>query len=429
MEKLALLGGRKAISEPFPHWEWPPQSEDIVRALERYMKHGRYNKSGYPEIVAEFERNFAAYHQAAYALTTNSGTSALHAAFFAVGIQPGDEVLAPTLTFHSTVTPLFQLGAIPILCDCSPDTANVEPDEIEKRMTDNVRAVVVTHLWGHPCDMDRILDIAREYRLVLVEDCSHAHGAEYKGRKVGTFGDVACFSMDNKKIMASGEAGVLLTNKKEYFERALLYSDFGPRLENELTDLVYKKYSATGLGHKFRINPLAAVVANERLKNLDKYIQLRNEKLNYLSEKLKNIPGISPPVTKKYVTRGAFFGYKPFFFSKELGVKIESYIKTLQAEGMDIRQTLSPPLHLMPLFNERQKWFRYGGSRLKKYKVGDFPVCEHLLKNTLSLPTFTFEPYTLIDQYVAAFEKVSDYFKQNGPLPEKGFTKETFHAG
>jgi len=421
-QELAIFGGEKTIKIPHPHWKWPVTSEEEIKAVEEYMRHGKKNKKGYPSIVEEFERNFADYHKTKYALTTNSGTSALHSAFFAIGLGPGDEILAPTFTFFATCTPIMQVNAIPVLCDCEPETANIDPGEIKKRITDRTKAIVITHLWGHPCDMDEIKEIAEKNNLALIEDCSHAHGAKYKGQKVGTFGDIACFSMDSNKMMAAGEAGVLITNKKELLEKALLASDFGPRLEHELTIPELKKYNQTGFGCKYRINPIAAVIANEKLKNLEKYIKMRKEKLDYLSKGIEKIPGIAPPVTRPYVTRGAFYGYKPFFKGKELNnLDINVFIKILQAEGMDIRLTGTPPLHLLPLFNKPDNGlYKFGCPRgcphaksQYSYKKGDLPVSERFYDTTLSLPTFTLEQKNVLDKYIEAFRKVCSYFAEN----------------
>ena len=402
-EKLAIFGGKKAINTDHPHWQWPPHSQEREDAIMDYMKYGKLNQKDYPEIVEEFEKNFAGYQKRKYALTTNSGTSSLYAAFFAVGLDPGDEVLAPTLTFHATATPILQNSAIPVLVDCEADTGNIVPVGIEKRITNKTKAVVITHLWGHPCEMGEILEIIREHSLLLIEDCSHAHGSTYKGDKVGTFGDIACFSLANTKILAAGEAGVLVTDRKELFERALLISDLGGRrLMHELTIDELKIYNETGFGHKHRIHPHAAVLANVELQNLHKYIKLRYDKLDYLSEGLKNIPGIKPPITRKHVTRGAYFGYRPFYNKKELNnLKITDFIKIMNAEGMEVRQSGNKPLHQLPLFDN-----------LKNEKV-DFRNSEKFYNSSLSLPTFTFEDKRLIDEYISAFKKVCTFLSEN----------------
>jgi len=233
--------------------------------------------------------------------------------------------------------------------------------------------------------MDEILDIANKNDLCLIEDCSHAHGATYKGKLVGTFGDIGCFSLDSQKMMASGEAGVMITNDRELFERALLFSDFGSRIKNQLSSTKNKRFDVTGYGLKFRVHPLAAVIANEKLKRLDWLNSNRNLLLNSLSEKIKKYSGIRPPVTRDYAFRGGFFGYKPFYDAEEfMDLPIKSFIKVMEAEGMDIRQTGTPPLHLLELFKVSEDgMYNYncprGCSHVKRqytYKKGDLPNSE-----------------------------------------------------
>ena len=423
MDELAIFGGKQCVSISKPHWAWPPVCEEEIDAVVAEMRTGKRNKKGYPEIVEEFENNFAKYHNIEFALTANSGTSSIHSAFFALGVGPGDEVIAPTFTFPATATPLLHVNATPVLCDCLPDTGTISPKDIEKKITGKTKAIIITHLWGHPCEMDEILELVKKHNLFLIEDCSHAHGATYRGKKVGTFGDIGCFSLDSQKMMAAGEAGILITNNRKFYERALLYSDFGPRIKNELTIPAFKKFSSTGYGLKYRAHPLAAAIANVKLQRLEKLNCSRNEILNKLSCDLKNIRGVSPPITKDYVDRGAFWGYKPFYMSEELcGIPLDTFIKVLQAEGMDIRMTGTPPLHLHNLFaSPDDGMFTHGCPRrcplvkqTYSYKKGDLPLSEAFYKRIFSLPTFTFdESKRLVEQYVNAFEKVTDYFAKN----------------
>ena len=171
-------------------------------------------------VAEQLEAEFAAYHGVRFALSTNNGTAALHAAFFALGLGPGDEVISPSATYWATAMPVLSCGAIPVFADVDPETLCLDPADVERRLTPRTRAVVVMHSGGMPCDMDALLDIARRHRLKLVEDASHAHGATYRGRKVGTFGDVAAFSLQTSKLCPAGEGGVLLTDDAAVFRRA-----------------------------------------------------------------------------------------------------------------------------------------------------------------------------------------------------------------
>lgn len=194
MNQLAILGGKPAVSIPF-HDIWPPISVKEIRECVDMLYKRELSYYGREGKIMELENSFCQYHNMKFAITTNSGTSALHSAFFAIGLGPDDEVLCPTYTFLATVTPLYQCRAVPVLCDCEADTGNICPQEIKRMITPKTRAVITTHVWGHPCEMDEIVAICRENGLLLIEDCSHAHGASYKGKKIGTFGDVSCFSL------------------------------------------------------------------------------------------------------------------------------------------------------------------------------------------------------------------------------------------
>ena len=414
---LAIDGGKKAITFKSPHWKWPPMSRSKINAVKNYYKKGERKNS---EIVEVFEKNFAKYQNKKFALSTNSGTSSLQAAFGAVGIKPGDEIIAPALTFHATASPIYSLNATPILADCEPDTGNIDPESIKKNITKKTKAVVITHLCGHPCEMDEILKIVKRKKLYLIEDCSHAHGSVYKGKKVGNFGDIGCFSLDNNKLLAAGEGGVLVTNSKKFFERALLLSDFGSRIQNEIKSKELKKYNETGLGFKHRIHPVSASIANNELRKINFYIRKRNKVLNLFSKEIKKIPGLSPPVTRKHLHRGAFFGYRPFFNSSKLNnISIQEFIKIMQAEGMEVRQAGNRPLHLLSFFSEKNSkkiFLKNKNKHYRNYKLGDLPNSENFYNSTLSLPTFTFENKKLIKQYILAFKKVCYYL--NGKLNE-----------
>jgi perosamine synthetase len=414
-EKPAILGGPPAVTSHFTS-DWPKIGDEEIAAVVELM-HQRvlsiYDRSG---IIAEFEDAFAAYHGVRYALTHNAGTSALHAAFFAIGIGPGDEVIAPTYTFLATVMPILQCNGIPVLCDMDPETLNIDPDEIRKNITPQTRAIVVTHMWGHPVEMDAVCDIAQEYQLPVIEDCSHAHGATYRGRKVGTIGDIGAFSLEGHKPIVAGEGGMLITNNQDYYERAVLLGHFGDRAYQCVHLPDNRVFVDTGFGHKYRMHPLAAAIANVQLGHLDEWNAMRRENLDYMSQQLSHVKGIEPPTTRPHVTRGGYYGYKPLYNSQELAnLPIELYIEALRAEGVQVKRPDSRPLHLLPLFQEgRDRFYHHNcpwacphTKRNVTYQQGDLPVAERIYGRLLSLPTFTDPAKELIDQYAIAFAKVA----------------------
>ncbi len=418
MSKLALLGGKPVVKNEHPHFVWPPVTNQDYQAVFKQLETGELSVYGRSGIVKEFEDDFSAYHGMKYVVATNAGTTALHSAFFGCKLGPGDEVLAPTYTFLATVTPILHVDAIPVLVDANPETGNMDIEDMKRKLTNRTKAIVITHMWGHPCEMDEIVTFAKENNLYLIEDCSHAHGATYKGKLVGTFGDVSCFSLQANKIVSAGEGGILLTNSQEIYERATLLGHYRDRSEQCVETTFYRQFVKTGYGLKYRMHVLAAALAQVSFHKLDTNISTRTKNLNYMSQLLQEIPGVTPPITKEYVTRGAFYGYKPFYEIDVFdGLSILTYVKALQAEGVEVKKPGSRPLHMLPLFQTlddgmyKHGWPRRNPQRTDPtpYRNGDFPNAEAYYQKTLSLPTFT-NPADkdIIVQYAEAFQKVYD---------------------
>lgn len=421
MSKLAIYNGEKTIKTDYDY-SWPPISEAEVADCTQLMLNKELAYYGREGKVKELEDKFMAYHGTKYAIATSTGTQALHSAFFALGIGPGDEVIAPTYTFLATVTPIFQCYAKPVLCDAEPDTGNIDPEKIKNLINEKTKAIVITHMWGHPCDMDAIVKICKDYGLYLIEDCSHAHGATYKGKKVGTFGDVGCFSLQSAKIISAGCGGILITNNQELHDRATLVGHFRVRSEECVELDKYKKYAKTGFGMNYRMHPLGAAMASRQMDELDERIHARRTNLDYLTSLLAEIEGIEPPITRKEVTRGAYYGYKPHYIGEQLwGLPLEAYVEALQAEGLKLGKPGSKPLHLLPAFQQQnvQDVYSFNGKGPRffeifdlGYKKGDLPISEQFYQNSLSLPTFTGAPNSLIEEYAEAFYKVSQNVDQ-----------------
>lgn len=419
-DELALLGGTPVVkTQKIP--AWPDVSNEEIEAVNKLLSRNIlsiYDRSG---IYEEFETNFARYHDVKYALSHNSGTSSLHAAFFAAGLGPGDEVLAPTYTFLATVTPIFQVGAAPVLCEMDPETLTIDPEDAAARVTPRTKAIVVTHMWGHPCEMDRLMEIAQANNLILIEDCSHAHGATYKGRKLGTIGHMGCFSLEGHKAIYAGEGGMLITNEQEFYERAILLGHFGKRAKQEVMLEPYRRYIETGFGHKYRMHPLGAAIANISLKYLDQKNEIRRQNMTWFSQRISNIPGIVPPITRSHSTRGGWYGYKPLYKPEDLGhLPLTRYIDALLAEGVPIKKPGSKPLHLLPLFQDfplklaelGSFWRCYESCPSPAYQKGDFPIAEKWYSMLLSLPVFAQPALPLLEEFAAALEKVAGNFEK-----------------
>ncbi|MBC8228775.1 aminotransferase class I/II-fold pyridoxal phosphate-dependent enzyme, partial [bacterium] len=193
MSKLAINGGDKTVTIP-QRDGWDQVTEEEIQIVTDMVRRGELSSSG-GGVMAEFEKEFAEFMGAKYCLSQNSGTSTLHSAYFAAGVGPGDEVIVPSYTWHATVTPVLHTNGIPVFCEIDPHSLTVDPDDLKKRITPRTKAVAVVHVFGYVANMDAIMEVANEHDLIVVEDCSHAHGAEWDGRKVGTIGHIGCFSL------------------------------------------------------------------------------------------------------------------------------------------------------------------------------------------------------------------------------------------
>ncbi|MFD9224210.1 DegT/DnrJ/EryC1/StrS family aminotransferase [Streptomyces sp. NPDC060064] len=416
-DELALHGGPPAVTVEWSQ-DWPYIGTEEVAAVTDLLERGVisiYDRSG---IVAEFEQAFADYHAeeqgVPYALSHNSGTSSLHAAYFGLGIRPGDEVVVPTYTFLATVTPLLQMGALPVFADLDPVTLTMDPRSVESRISPRTRAIVVTHMWGHPADMAALLAIAERHALPVVEDCSHAHGATIGNRKVGTFGSVGCFSLEGHKAVAAGEGGILVTRSREVYERALMLGHFGRRAKDEVMHKDLVPFIQTGFGHKYRMHPLAAAIALQQLRRLDARNERRRANLDLLCEVLSPVPGIRPPATLPGVARGGWYGFKARYLSAELGgLPLPRFMDALQAEGVQVKRPGSPPLHRVPVFRitrtEAQRLgLSWAGSLPESTPpLWDCPVADGVYPELLSLPTFSGDCFPVVRQYGEAFAKVA----------------------
>jgi dTDP-4-amino-4,6-dideoxygalactose transaminase len=408
---LALLGGSPVVfrrTDP-----WPPDDPDAAKEIARMIGVGEISYYGEEGHIKRLEEQFEEYHDVAFALATSSGTAALHSAFVACGLRAGDEVVAPTHTFLATVMPIFAADGTPVLVDCEEDNEGISPNLIEEAITPRTRAIVVTHLWGHPVDMDPIMELARSYQLKVIEDCSHAHGATYRGRLVGTIGDVGCFSLQGKKAVSGGQGGILITNDCDIYERALLIGHFRVRAEQGVRSAELRPFVRTGWGLNYRMHPFSAVLAAATMSRLDEVIARRQDRQWRLLGRLKEIPGIVEPKVRPEVTMGAWYGVKPRFAPEELdGVPMGLYLRALQAEGVEVDRPGSAPLHVSPIFTgtavERMPFASLDPATRRVYRPGDMPVSERIHKSAMSLPTFTYEPVELVDAYADAFARLAE---------------------
>ncbi|MDH7568248.1 MAG: DegT/DnrJ/EryC1/StrS family aminotransferase [Armatimonadota bacterium] len=418
-EQLALLGGPKAIQhaqEMSDASAWPRFDAEERAAVLAAME----AKDVYAENQA-FERDFAAYTGARFALAHNNGTSALHAAYFAVGVQPGDEVLAPAYTWHLQVNQILALHAIPVFCDVDPYTGCIDPSDAEKKISPRTRAIAVLHPFGAVAPMDEILAVARAHGLAMVEDCSHAHGATYRGRKVGTLGDVGCYSLQASKLMTAVEGGVLITNSEECYARACLLGHYErlPGLQQDAYSKYHqpnKEQAPACFGFKYRMHPFAAALARAQLKHLDAWQAVRRQNMGYLTRRLAEVgEGILVPPPETPGAERTWLNYICLYHAQADGVPRERFIEALQAEGLPATggRTGYLPVYWNPLYQERRMWAEGCPfdapyvSRRVVYQRGMCPVAESYWRRTVGLPVLH-RPVSqqLLDEMVEAVAKV-----------------------
>ena len=405
---LAIHGGPPAVRTPLPHFTWPPPLPDLPEVLARYVREGGplsiVDRGG---IYGELEDRLCDLHGRRHAILVSSGTMALYSAFFGLGIQPGDEVVSTVYSFHATATPLLHLGARIVFCDVEPDTGNIDPACLEAAITPRTKLVVTNDMWGHPVDKATVGRLCRERGLAWVEDCSHAHFAEYNGRRVGTFADVAVFSLQGNKLLTGGEGGVLLTDNTEVYERATLLGHSLRRSEQCVKDPRWAKIRHTGFGLKLRMHPLAAVMVRHLLEHhcMD-WIEQRAATLERFSCGLQATGQVLPMARKDYVTSmGAHYGFKPRLALHEPDVTRRRMVEALRAEGLKVSTPGSLPFDQLPLFQADR--FPVNGFDKADNSPRRFPGARAYYASIISLPTFTFEEqWPLVDQYVAAFDKV-----------------------
>lgn len=412
MNELALNGGEPTITTPLPHDVWPPPAsrpELADLAAQRNLDIGIRGRTG---PIAAFEDQFLEFlgGQVKYAVTFNSGTSGLLAAYFAVGVEGGIEVIGPALTYHAALSPVYVLKGDVVLADVDMRTRCIDPGDIERRITPRTRVITVVHQWGHPADMDAIMAIARKHALCVVEDCSHAHGSTYKGRPTGTFGDVAVFSLQTNKAIFAGEGGILVTNATRYADRATLLGHYRDRCKAELADESLRRFWVTGFGLKLRMSPFNAIVASHSLARFPEIKRERHRCLHYFRERLAEISYLESPAVSPDIDMGAWYGFKPIYHKERLlGIKRATLIAALRAEGLEIDGPSGPTLGTQPLYASATDPLFVSGRTKHANDPMDTPVARFLEDSALSLPTFWRWEHDrpLIDSYVAAFHKVA----------------------
>ncbi|MGI6335923.1 MAG: DegT/DnrJ/EryC1/StrS family aminotransferase [Clostridiales bacterium] len=420
MSQLALFGGPKAVTLPAGNiFDWPIiTKEDEDACLEVLRKGGM---SG-TDVTMKFEEEFAAWNGVKYALGFSSGTASLQAAMYGVGIRRGDEMIMPSLTYWASGLQLFSLGATPVFANVDRDTLCIDPADIEHRIGPRTKAIMCVHYVGHPCDMDAICAIAKKHNLKVIEDISHAQGGLYKGRKLGTFGDVAALSLMSGKSLATGEAGMLITNDRYIYEHAMCLGHYERMTEKNLTCEDLLPYVGLPMGgYKYRMHQLSSAVGRVQLKYYDARCEEIRRAMNYFWDCLEGVPGLRAHRTAKDSgsNMAGWYAAKGLYRPEELGgLSVTRFCEAAAAEGAPASPGCNLALHTHPLFHEADV---YGDGKPTRIAFSDRDVREldadlkpsvDIGALTYNIPWFKHYVPEIIEQYAEAYKKAALNYKE-----------------
>src|SRR5450755_728309 len=379
MSNLALLGGKKSKSKPFPTW---PHFDDTERhGLNEVLESRVWWRTPGTKTL-EFEGAFAHFHGARHGLAVTNGTAALEVAMAALRLQPGDEVIVPNFTFVATASAVLFANALPVLVDVRPDTYCLDPELTEAAITPHTKAIIAVHMGGHPADLDALTDLATREGIPLVEDCAHAHASEWRGQRVGTIGLGGTFSFQSSKLMTAGEGGIVISNDDGFERQARSVHDCG-RLPGEWF------YSHFSYGSNYRLSEWQGAILNVQLSRLDEQTKRRHQNSRLLDRLLREIPGITPQKLDERCTRNGQYAYI-FHVNKKhfAGASTERFIEAMNAEGIP-NQASYPPLHKLHMFRNGKYRNRLSGSQAKekhKFLKSKFPVTHKAAWETVWIP-------------------------------------------
>lgn len=314
------------------------------------------------KFVKEFEKRMADYIGVQYGVATSNGTTALHLVLHSLGIGPGDEVIVPTLTFIATANAVHYTGAKPIFVDSEKDTWNIDPALVEQAITARTKAIIPVHLYGQPCKMDEIMDIAKRHNLYVIEDAAEAHGAEYKGRKAGSIGDVACFSFFGNKIITTGEGGMILTNDQNLCEKMMILRDHGMSKE--------KRYWHPQVGFNYRLTNIQAAIGCAQLERIDRILKEKRCIKDTYNRHFESYSKIILPPDNVW-SKNVYWMYTVLLNENKTIPRRDYLIDALKKCNIESRPIFYP-IHTMPPY----------------YSRASYPVAEMISRNGISLPSY-----------------------------------------
>ncbi len=420
-KQLALVGGEPTLQNaqtPKEIFHWPIITEEDEAACLNVIRTNAF--SGF-NITEQFQKDFAAWQGTEYAIAYTNGTMSLAAAMFGIGLGMGDEIICPTKTYWGSVSIASNFGASAVFCDIDKNLS-MDPEDLERCIGPKTKAIMVVHYFAYPADMDKIMPIAKKYNLKVIEDVSHAHGSLYKGKKVGTFGDVAAMSMMSGKGFAAGELGMLVTDNKEIYERAMAYGHYERNNAKYISNPELQQYAHIALGGvKGRANQLCVELARGQLKYFDERIAEIDKAMNYFYDKLGDMPGLHPirPEKGSGSNMGAWYHPQAFYEPDELhGLSSKRFCEALRAEtaGYSSWEGGNFPLHNHAFFKTFD-FFHIGKPSCIAFADRDVRELDEGVTKAdhircVAMPRFVKFMPEVIDRYVEAIHNILDNHEQ-----------------
>lgn len=402
MSELAIRGGARVRNTPWPHY--PTFGQREKRAVSEVVDSGwlvaHHNPAG-PGQVEAFEQAFSAWIGCEHAIGVGNGTEGLHLALAAAEVGVNDEVIVPTFTFMATATAVLMQNAVPVFGDSETDSFGLDPRDVERKITERTKAIMPVHVCGYPAKMDELLAVARAHDLVVIEDCSHAHGALYHGKKAGTLGDVGVFSLQQKKNLSTGDGGMVVTEHDRFAGAIRKLRSFG----------------GTELTYNYRMTEFAAAIGQVRLETLDECNDVRRSNATRLEEGLEGVRGVA--VRKPmHDTLSVYYSVLVEYVEDIVGASREVFVDAVRAEGIPVDPTYTP-VHRNPIFHPTQppargcpwQWALYTAPEGEgpDYSDGRCPVAEEWMdRHLVELKVHPPASHQDIDMAAEAIGKVID---------------------
>ena len=406
MAELALNGGGKTKQKAFPVW---PQFDGRERkALEEVLESRIWWRTPGTKTL-EFEKAFAQFHGAKHGIAVTNGTAALEVTMSGLGIGPGDEVIVPDFTFVATASAVLYAGALPVTVDVSPETHCLDPQLTEAAITPRTKAIIAVHMGGHPADLDALGSLANRKGIALIEDSSHAHATEWKGRRIGAHGTAGTFSFQASKLMTAGEGGIIITNDDKFERLARSVHDCG-RMPGEWF------YSHYINGSNYRLSEWQGAVLGTQLTRLDEQTQRRHKNARLLDKLLAKIPGLTPQRLDPRCTRNGHYAYIFHVDSRQFaGASTEKLIQAMNAEGIP-NQASYPPIHALDVFQNGEYRKRLTGTQANEkhaFLQASYPHTHRSAFESIWIP----QPALLGDEedmheIAAAWVKIQQFAKE-----------------